>query len=307
MQTTKNLPSIPFWALSEFLLVIIFSIPGSAFANDFFATTITRWSNHSWNGNPPKTIFGCEGKDSSGKVIILGNEVSFRTNDNENAAGACQNWINVSTELINNNVNLKDLEWLSENFWVKNGQGIYLEKYPIEFSRPKITGNDFAGWFRVNSEEYFSEGVFVSPLTLKPVKGKRSYGGSGTAFAYRGQHHGNKLLDIDFNLNSIEIDFDFSLNNTFIALRTTSPLKFDPKTGEFSGVVIHQVIPLQKGLESQSRTEEVSISGVVGGQAGRIVVAVLHDGSRSANTSFGKSKLNGKLLKGFNHFIAIAK
>jgi hypothetical protein len=292
--------------LIKFLLVIILSPSGSAFAIWIFAPNVIPQATWYWNGGRPRAIFECRGEDHSSKAVILGNEVSFRTTSNENSEAACKNWINVSTDLLDNNKNLKDIEWLSENFWVKNGQGIYLEEYPIEFSQVKITGNDFAGWFRVNSEEYFSEGVFVSPLTLKPVKGKRSYGGGGSAFIHRGQHHGDKLLDIDFNSNSIEIDFYLSMNNTFNALRTTSPLKFDPKTGKFLGKVILQTVPLAKGAEG-ARIAEFAISGVVGGKGGRIVVAVLHDGSRFANDIVGLSKLNSNLLWGFTHFIAVGK
>jgi hypothetical protein len=288
--------------LFKFLLLTILSTSGSSFSNEFHATHFKHYRNHGWKGEYSTTIFSCDGYDSSDKVFIYGNEISFRASSAQDSEAACRSWINVATDLLNNK-NIENIEWRKENSLIKIGAGRYKERYPIFLSQANLPNNEFAGRFQVNSVTYFSEGVYVSPLTSKPKTGKRSYVGHTNLcldMSYQ------KFLDIDFSKNTISIDLGIPMPNSSTYLRTISPLSFNPANGDFSGEV--ELSSLGNWNGAVLEKIKYAISGSVGGRAGTIVVAVLHNGYKTGNISKTDSQfVNDRLLNGFEYFIAVAK
>lgn len=251
------------------------------------AVSASELKPHSFKGSwaftwddPKRTLFDCRALDSSDKPIFYGSEISFRKNDTEDGLASCRSWIHASTSLVNQS-NLDSIKSHS-NKWTIQGEGTFKEINSIVFEKVNLTGPDFGGWFRVTGDEYFSEGVYVSPLFSKPKVGVKSYG--GVVYSAGGEYLSPKSMSVNFSNNTIDIIFStiIRLGDPDIPLtgkkeiRTISPIKFDPITGRFTGEMIEKTLFRQGMVNVIQR--KVAVSGAVGGKGGRIIVGIMHNG-----------------------------
>lgn len=264
--------------------------------NDKF-TSVSFRHNYAWTwgkkdgfGDNSRTMSRCLALDASKREVLYGNEISFRPPVLDSTGEACGTWLDVSTSLIRSE-DLSGISQKEDGLNQKRIAGKYLKDNNIDAILLKLDVDTYAGWYGVRGRQFFSEGIFVSPLVSKPIEGVFDYFGDMTI--NRKAVVEIKKFQLDFKEGTISIAGTYDVTGESYRVFTRNPIKFDLNSGYFAG----EISTLQMTGASNSNGRML-ISGTVGGVGGRVVAATMHDG----NVLF-KEGTGGRETRGFDFMI----
>lgn len=242
---------------------------------NFDAQNLLMQSEHTWGkkdqfGDNRRSLFMCAAQNSAERTILQGNEMSWRPDDSASRKQACNVWASFTEDLIKGTgLRVSSVKPDGRNqvsLSAKDGNGNDMTALVVD-----LGSSGFAGWYEVRGRGAFSQGTFVTPLQDKPLSGTAEYVGDITV--NRSSRVSIEKITVDFGKNEIIIKGKFRESGDEGALQTIEPIRFNPQTGRFKGILNYSVYAPQ-GISSAN----VVVSGAVGGSAGALIAATLHTG-----------------------------